>query len=291
MWASSPLRRCAAGAVTGRPVRRPDSAPAAKAVQRRSWTSTDYLCRVSDARAETPEGSLTAARFVERLEALPVQGGPTKVQGTARPNPDERFGGLRMGDIFALAKAFTDMAPDQIEALLESDFHEVRVGAVSIMDFQARREEDPRSPPARALRALPPPPRPHRQLGPRRPRRSARHRRSPRRQASRRALRRSRGRAIPGNAAPRSPPPTSSSVRATPRTPSPSPSSSSTTSTISSRRPSAAGCARPARRTRSACAPSSTTTPRRCPASTLRYAVERLDDDTRRHYLGLRRAR
>ena len=106
-------------------------------------TASDYLCRVSDARAETAEGSLTAARFVERLEALPVQGGPTKVQGTTRPNPDERFGGLRMGDIFALAKAFTDMAPDQIEALLESDFHEVRVGAVSIMDFQARRKRTP----------------------------------------------------------------------------------------------------------------------------------------------------
>jgi 3-methyladenine DNA glycosylase AlkD len=43
-----------------------------------------------------------------------------------------------MRDIFALAKEFTGMDPSQIEALLEASDHESRVGAVSIMDFQAR---------------------------------------------------------------------------------------------------------------------------------------------------------
>lgn len=44
-----------------------------------------------------------------------------------------------MREIFALAKEFVDTEPDQIEALLDAPDHESRVGAVSIMDFQARR--------------------------------------------------------------------------------------------------------------------------------------------------------
>jgi 3-methyladenine DNA glycosylase AlkD len=56
-----------------------------------------------------------------------------------------RLGDLRaarervpMRDIFALAKESTGMHPAEIEALLEASDHESRVGAVSIMDFQAR---------------------------------------------------------------------------------------------------------------------------------------------------------
>jgi hypothetical protein len=48
-----------------------------------------------------------------------------------------------MREVFALAKAFVDLPPDQIEILLESPIHEIRVGAVSIMDFQARRKRTP----------------------------------------------------------------------------------------------------------------------------------------------------
>ena len=43
-----------------------------------------------------------------------------------------------MGKIFALAKEFTGMPPVEIEKLLESKHHEMRVGAVSIMDWKAR---------------------------------------------------------------------------------------------------------------------------------------------------------
>ncbi len=43
-----------------------------------------------------------------------------------------------MGKIFALAKEFIDMPPAEIEKLLESKRHEMRVGAVSIMDWKAR---------------------------------------------------------------------------------------------------------------------------------------------------------
>jgi 3-methyladenine DNA glycosylase AlkD len=62
---------------------------------------------------------MTADEFVRRLDELPA------------PVP--------MGRIFGLAKACIDMAPPEIERLLESSRHEVRVGAVSVMDWQARR--------------------------------------------------------------------------------------------------------------------------------------------------------
>ncbi len=43
-----------------------------------------------------------------------------------------------MGQVFALAKEFMAMPLDEVEKMLESPIHEMRVGAVSIMDFQAR---------------------------------------------------------------------------------------------------------------------------------------------------------
>lgn len=46
--------------------------------------------------------------------------------------------GMPMGKIFALAKEFIDMPLMEIEKLLESRHHELRVGAVSIMDWKAR---------------------------------------------------------------------------------------------------------------------------------------------------------
>ena len=46
---------------------------------------------------------------------------------------DNYFIGVRMGSIFNLAKQRTDMPVDEIEKLMESPIHEVRVGALSIM--------------------------------------------------------------------------------------------------------------------------------------------------------------
>ena len=43
-----------------------------------------------------------------------------------------------MGQIFKLANEYKAMEPAEIERLLESDDHPVRVGAVSIIDWQAR---------------------------------------------------------------------------------------------------------------------------------------------------------
>jgi 3-methyladenine DNA glycosylase AlkD len=82
----------------------------------------------------------TAEEFVRRLE---VQGSPEKRAGYERSlksGPQDRFVGVRMGDVFALAREFIEMPPAEIEALLESPIHEARAGALSIMDKQARRK-------------------------------------------------------------------------------------------------------------------------------------------------------
>jgi 3-methyladenine DNA glycosylase AlkD len=56
---------------------------------------------------------------------------------------EDEYKDVGMGQIFALAKEFIDMPPKEIEKLLESPIHKVRVGAVSIMDWQARSKKTP----------------------------------------------------------------------------------------------------------------------------------------------------
>jgi 3-methyladenine DNA glycosylase AlkD len=51
--------------------------------------------------------------------------------------------GVRMGSVFALAKEFIDLPPAEINKLLDHPLHEVRAGALSIMDKQARRKQTP----------------------------------------------------------------------------------------------------------------------------------------------------
>lgn len=50
----------------------------------------------------------------------------------------DKFIGVRMGQVFALAQEFIAMPPDEIETLMSSPIHEVRAGAMSIMDKQGR---------------------------------------------------------------------------------------------------------------------------------------------------------
>ena len=84
-----------------------------------------------------------ATSFVRRLDAIKSA---DKVDYVARfftggePGRarDTRMLGVPFGQVFAAAKQFTHASLDDIEALLESPFYEVRMGAVSIMDFQAR---------------------------------------------------------------------------------------------------------------------------------------------------------
>jgi 3-methyladenine DNA glycosylase AlkD len=87
---------------------------------------------------------ISAEQFVERLEAYRSPDQIEKYQNLKSDEGDEILG-VRMGQVFALAKEFMEMPPGEIEKLLESPIHEVRVGAVSIMDWQARSKKTPES--------------------------------------------------------------------------------------------------------------------------------------------------
>jgi 3-methyladenine DNA glycosylase AlkD len=81
---------------------------------------------------------LNAEQFVKKLKALRSDAELAKHQRyfkfvTDDQNSDDYFIGVRMGSIFEFAKKHTDMPIDEIEKLIESPIHEVRVGALSIM--------------------------------------------------------------------------------------------------------------------------------------------------------------
>lgn len=80
---------------------------------------------------------LNAAEFLKRLKAL-RSAATAKFHEHLASDSDDVILGVRMGQVFALAKEFMSMGLDEVEAMLESPIHEMRVGAVSIMDFQAR---------------------------------------------------------------------------------------------------------------------------------------------------------
>ncbi|CAG7659019.1 DNA alkylation repair protein [Paenibacillus allorhizosphaerae] len=85
--------------------------------------------------------NIRADSFVARLQAPLSPDERMKIQ--SGEDEGDAFKEVRMGDVFALAKEFIDMPPEEIEKLLESPIHKVRVGALSIMDKQARRKKTP----------------------------------------------------------------------------------------------------------------------------------------------------
>ncbi len=80
---------------------------------------------------------MNADVFLKRLKALRSTA-VAKSHSHLASDEDDPILGVRMGQVFALAKEFMNMELDEVETMLESPFHEMRVGAVSIMDFQAR---------------------------------------------------------------------------------------------------------------------------------------------------------
>jgi 3-methyladenine DNA glycosylase AlkD len=72
------------------------------------------------------------------VEELRSHGAPVDVERNRsffRTTND--FLGVRMGQVFALAKKYAALPPAEIDELLDSPIHEVRVGAASIMGHQA----------------------------------------------------------------------------------------------------------------------------------------------------------
>src|SRR5215813_5033527 len=91
---------------------------------------------------------MTAAEFIKKLKTYHSPQELKKIQryfktGAGEHGDSDKFIGVRMGQVFALAKEFMEMPPNEIEKLLESPIHEARVGAVSIMDWQARNKKTP----------------------------------------------------------------------------------------------------------------------------------------------------
>jgi 3-methyladenine DNA glycosylase AlkD len=72
---------------------------------------------------------VNAKQFIVRIDELGSQ--------------EDEYQDVSMGQVFALAKEFMNMAPEEIEKLLESPIHKIRAGAVSIMDWQARSKKTP----------------------------------------------------------------------------------------------------------------------------------------------------
>jgi 3-methyladenine DNA glycosylase AlkD len=94
--------------------------------------------------------AITADRFVKKLKTFRSDAELKKIRryfksGEGEYGEGDVFMGVRMGQVFALAKEFITMPPDEIEKLMENPVHEVRAGAMSIMDKQGRDRKTPES--------------------------------------------------------------------------------------------------------------------------------------------------
>jgi DNA alkylation repair enzyme len=92
----------------------------------------------------------TAQAFLARLEALasPVERDKRRRYLRAGEDADPTAEGdvvlgVRMGEVFALAKEFIDLPPDELDRLLASPIHEARAGGLSIMGKQATHKRTP----------------------------------------------------------------------------------------------------------------------------------------------------
>jgi 3-methyladenine DNA glycosylase AlkD len=91
---------------------------------------------------------VTAANFTKRLYEHQSDTELKKIQryfktGEGEYGAGDTFMGVRMGTVFALAKEFVAMPVEEISRLLDSEVHEVRAGALSVMDKQARDKKTP----------------------------------------------------------------------------------------------------------------------------------------------------
>jgi 3-methyladenine DNA glycosylase AlkD len=81
----------------------------------------------------------TATAFIKELTLLKS---PTELKNVERffreKKAGNKFLGVRMNDIFTLSKKYIATPIAEISKLLQSEYYEVRMGGVSIMDYQAR---------------------------------------------------------------------------------------------------------------------------------------------------------
>src|SRR5436190_8157324 len=90
--------------------------------------------------------AINAREFIKQLQHFQSEKELEKIQrffksGEGEYGHGDTFIGVRMGQVFALAAAFSEMPIKEIEKLLESPIHEARAGAVSIMDKISRNKK------------------------------------------------------------------------------------------------------------------------------------------------------
>lgn len=83
---------------------------------------------------------LSADEFIKQLKKI-SSASVAKSHDHLAADKEDVIIGVRMGQIFALAKECMSMDLAEVQKLLQSPIHEARVGAVSIMDFQARHKK------------------------------------------------------------------------------------------------------------------------------------------------------
>lgn len=98
---------------------------------------------VKKTNALSGQPSLTAKQFIDKLKTFQSDVELKKIQryfksGEGEYGHGDKFIGVKMGTLFALAKEFAGMPVTELEKLLENPIHEIRAGAVSIMDKESR---------------------------------------------------------------------------------------------------------------------------------------------------------
>ena len=86
----------------------------------------------------TEEEVSTSAAFFEQLSLLASGEKEKNARFFRDETTENKFLGVRYAEIFLLAKHHIGMSLKELKKLLNSPFYEARLGAVSIMDYQAR---------------------------------------------------------------------------------------------------------------------------------------------------------
>ncbi len=85
-----------------------------------------------------------ADRTVDLIAALREIADPEEIPKVRKffrgADPETEVMGVSIGKVFPIAKQFIDLSLEDIERLLEDLHYEVRMAAVSVMDFQARQK-------------------------------------------------------------------------------------------------------------------------------------------------------
>lgn len=84
---------------------------------------------------------MTAEAFIAALQPHITEGEKAKLERFYKgDDANTRALGVRFGTVFKLAKEYSAMPVAEIEKLLEDDHYEMRIGAMRIMDYQVQRK-------------------------------------------------------------------------------------------------------------------------------------------------------